>query len=146
MHPVEEYQAIRGDLDCRGLELSAKLWRSQEEEWTSNYYITPATGSSSQLEVRCCTENQHPSEVDLRTPDWAVEVQSLRWVGENMLEWGPFPREARPPGPRLSSPGERERNAVMSIRVGVQYVAVLFSLQLTSHTVKPLVILSNPFK
>ena len=55
--------------------------------WTTNYYITPVTGSSDQL--------------------------------ERMLEWGPCPREARAPGPRLSSPKERERNAVMAIRVGV---------------------------
>ena len=87
--------------------------------WASNYYITPATGSSDQLEMRCCRENQHPAEGALGTPDWAVEVQSLRWVGEKMLEWGPCPREAEPSGPRLSSPGERERNTVMAIRVGV---------------------------
>ena len=29
------------------------------------------------------------------------------------------PTEAGPPGPRLSTPGKRERNAVMAIRVGV---------------------------
>ena len=45
--------------------------------------------------------------------------RKFRSVGEKMQEWGPCPREARPPGPRLSSPGERERNAVMAIRVGV---------------------------
>ena len=62
-----------------------------------------------------------------------------------MLEREACPREAGPPGPRLSSPGERERNAVMAIRVGGQYVAILFGLQLPL-TVKPLVTLSNPFK
>ena len=67
--------------------MSAKLWRSQEEEWTSNYHITRVkTGSQSvggqmswrsgQLVIRCGRENQHPAE------------------------W--------PPGHRLSSPGERE--------------------------------------
>ena len=86
---------------------------SQEEEWASNYYITPATGSSNQLEIRCCRENQHPAEGELRTLDWAVGVESLRLVGEKMLEWGPCPREAGTPGPWLSSPGERERNAVI---------------------------------
>ena len=48
-----------------------------------------------------------------------------------MLEWGPSPREAGPPGPRLSSPGEQERNAVMAIRVGVnilQFCSVSNSL------------------
>ena len=42
------------------------------------------------------------------------------------------------PGPQLSSPGERERNTIMAIRVGGQYAAVLFGLQLPfTH---------NPFK
>ena len=31
--------------------------------WTSNYYITPATGSSGQLERRCWNENHVPAEV-----------------------------------------------------------------------------------
>ena len=30
--------------------------------WMSNYYITPATGSSSQLEKRCWNENHVPAE------------------------------------------------------------------------------------
>ena len=55
--------------------------------WVSNYYITPATGSSDQLERRCCNENHVPAEV------------------------GPL-------GPRLSSPGERERKAMIVRRVG----------------------------
>ena len=53
---------------CRGVELSAKLWRSQEEEWTPNYYITPATGISNQLEWRCGRENHQPAEGALRPP------------------------------------------------------------------------------
>ena len=59
-----------------------------ESRWMSNYYITPVTRSSDQLERRCWNENYVPAE-------------------------------AGPPGPRLSSPGERERNAVMARRVGV---------------------------
>ena len=66
--------------------------------WMSNYYITPATGSSDQLERRCWNENHIP-------------------------------------GARLSSPGERERNAVIARKVGGQYVAVLFSLQLTTYKI-----------
>ena len=54
----------------------------------------------------------------------------IRPVGDKMLDWGTCPREAGPQGPRLSCPGERERNAVMANRVGGQYVAVLFGLQL----------------
>ena len=46
-----------------------------------------------------------------------------------MLEWGPCPRKA---GPRLSSSGERERNAVMSIRVGVNMLQ--FCSFSNSHT------------
>ena len=47
-------------------------------------------------------------------------------------------QQKRPPGLQLSNPGERERNAVMAIRVGGQYVAVLFGLQLplTHNTFK----------
>ena len=56
--------------------------------------------------------------------------RKFKSVGEKMLEWGTCPREAGPPGPRLSSPGERERNAVMAIRVGVNMLQSLFSLQL----------------
>ena len=55
----------------------------------------------------------------------------FRPVGEKMLEWRPCPREAGPPGPRLSNPGERERNAAMAIRVGVnmlQFCSVSNSL------------------
>ena len=54
--------------------------------WMSNYYITPATGSSDQLERKCWNENHVPAE-------------------------------AGPPGPPLSSPGERERKAVIARRV-----------------------------
>ena len=59
-----------------------------------------------------------------------------------MLEWGTCPREAGPPGPRLSSPRERERNAVMAIRMGVnmlQFCSVSNSL---SHSKT----FSNPFE
>ena len=83
----------------------------------SNYYITPATGSSSQLELGCGRENQHPAEGALRPPIEQLQLE-FRSVGEKMLEWGPRPREAGPLGLRLSSPGERERNAVKAIRVG----------------------------
>ena len=117
------------ELDCRGVELRAKLWRLQEEEWSSNYYITPATGSSNQLEIRCCRENQHPAEWALRTPS-----EQFRSVGEKMLEWGPCSREAGPSGPRLSSPGERERNAVMAIRVGVNMLQFCSVSNPLSHT------------
>ena len=71
--------------------------------WASNYYITPATGSSDQLERRCWNENHVPAE-------------------------------AGPPGPRLSSPGEWERKAVIARRVGGQYVGVFVQSSTPSHT------------
>ena len=63
----------------------------------------------------------------------------IRPVGEKMLEWGTCPREAGPPFPRLSSPGERERNAVVAIRVGVnmlQFCSVSNSLSHTTLSIK----------
>ena len=59
--------------------MSAKFWRSQEEEWVSNYYITRVkTGSQSvgdqmswrsdQLEIRCGRENQHPERLGPQAP------------------------------------------------------------------------------
>ena len=53
-----------------------------------------------------------------RGPQAPIEPLKFRSVGEKMLEWGTYPREAGPPSPRLSSPGERERNTAMAIRVG----------------------------
>ena len=102
---------ISGDtLTVEGLnwERIVTLARSR---WTSNYYITPATGSSDQLERRCWNENHVLAE-------------------------------AVPPGPRLSSLGERERNAAMSRRVGVNM------LQFCSVSNSPLTDNSfrNPFK
>ena len=51
-----------------------------------------------------------------------------------MLEWGPCPRKAGPPGPRLSSPEERERNTVMAIRVGVNMLLFCLVPNSLSHT------------
>ena len=42
-----------------------------------------------------------------------------------------------------SSPGDLERKSVIARRVGGQYVALLFSFQLTFHTIIPFVTLSN---
>ena len=36
--------------------------------WTSNCYITPGTGNSRQLEIRCARENQPPAEGARRPP------------------------------------------------------------------------------
>ena len=85
-----------------------------------------------QLVTRCSRESQHPAEWALRPPpDWAVGDQMSWWEDARMRT---CPREAGPPGPRLSSPGERERNTVMANWVGVnmlQFCSVSNSL---SHT------------
>ena len=62
-----------------------------------------------------------------QAPDWAVAV------GEKMLDWGSYPREAGPPGPRLNSLGERERNAIMANRVGVNMLQFCLVSNSLSH-------------
>ena len=106
------WSKISGDnLDCRRVELSIIVTLARGR-WASNYYITPATGNSDQLERRYWNENHVPAE-------------------------------AGPPGPRLSSPGEQERNAAIARRVGgvnmLQFCSVSNS-PLTDNT------FCNPFK
>ena len=102
------------DIDCRRVELSTNVTLTRSR-WSSNYYTTPATGSSDQLERKCWNENHVPAE-------------------------------AGPPGPRLSSPGERERNATVARRVGGSICCS--SVQSPTHfsQIIPFVTLSNPFK
>ena len=71
--------------------------------WMSNYYITPATGSSSHLERRCWNEIHVPAEVGPPGP-WAPRspVEQPRRTGKKRCY------------------GHKSR----------QYVAVLFGLQL----------------
>ena len=62
---------ISGDnLDCRQVELSTNVTLARSR-WVSNYYITPATGSSDQLEWRCWNEEPCPSRS--RAPRAPVE-------------------------------------------------------------------------
>ena len=58
----------------------------------------------------------------------------IRPVGEKMLDWGTWPREAGPPGPRLSSPGEWEKNTVIARRVGVNMLQFCSVSNFLSHT------------
>ena len=104
MHPVEDIRGSGDNLDCRQVELSTNVTLARSR-CVSNYYITPVTGNSVQLERRCWNENHVP-------------------------------------GSRLSSPGERERNAAMTRRVGVNM------LQLCSVSNSPLTqqYLSWPFR
>ena len=101
--------------------------------WSLNYYITQCTGYFISLEIRSVGHKMQqrkpaPSRVGPQAPDWAVAV------GEKMLDWGRCPREAGPPGPRLSSPGERERNAVMANRVGFNMLQLYSVSNSLSHT------------
>ena len=89
-----------------------------------------------QLETRCGRESQHPAE---GLSSCRSDQLGIRRVGEKMLDWGTCPREAGPPGPRLSSPGESERNVVMANRVGVnmlQFCSVSNSLSHTTLSIK----------
>ena len=86
-----------------------------------------------QLETRCSRESQHPAEWALRPSIERLQLE-FRIVGEKMLEWGTYPREAGPPGPLLSSPGEWERNAVVAIRVGVNMLQFCLVSNSLSHT------------
>ena len=115
-HTVEDIRGLGDNLDCRRVELSTNVTVARSR-WTSNYHITPATGSSDQLERRCWNENQVPAEA--RPPDPQAPVEQHRRTGKKC--WY----------------GQKS---------GGQYVAVLLSLQLTSHKVKPFVTILNPFK
>ena len=116
--------------------MSAKLWRSQEEEWTSN--ITRVkTGSKSvwrsdELETRCGRESQHPAEWALRPPIEQLLLERRCWK-ENMSQRGWVPR------PPVEQPGEQERNTVMAVGVGVnmlQFCSVSNSLSHTTLSIK----------
>ena len=60
------------NLDCRRVELSANVTLVRGR-WMSNYYITPGTGSSDQLERRCWNENHVTAEAGPQAPGWAVQ-------------------------------------------------------------------------
>ena len=69
--------------------------------------------------------------------------RKFRSVGEKMLEWEPCPIRGWVPRPPVEQPRRTGKKYYYSLKSGGQYVAVLFSLQLTSHTVKPFITLSN---
>ena len=114
MHPVEEYQNITLTVD--GLN-ECDLWRSQEEEWALNYYITQCTGSSiswrqdavekastqqcgpsgprlsscswisDELEIRYSRENQHSERLGPQASGWAAQ-ENGKEMRSWPLEWG----------------------------------------------------------
>ena len=88
-----------------------------------------------QLETRCGRESQHPAEGALRPPieSWESDELEIRCSRETSTQRG------WAPGPRLSSPGERERNTLMANRVGVimlQFCSVSNSLSHTTLSIK----------
>ena len=100
-------------------------------------YNSVRTGSQlvwrpDQLETRCGRESQHQAEGALRPPINQFGDQTSWREDAGMRTCH---REAGLQGPPLSSPAERERNAVMASRVGVnmlQFCSVSNSL---SHTI-----------
>ena len=132
MHPVEELQSIT--LTGDGLN-ECNLWRPQVESarWTIIYWVH---WKFNQLETRCGRESQHPAEGALLPPIERFEDQTS-WREDAGMRT--CLREAGLPGPRLSSPGERERNAVMANRVGVnmlQFCSVSNSISHTTLSIK----------
>ena len=110
--------------------MSVKLWRSQEEEWTSNYYITRVkTGSRAvwrldELETRCGRESQHPAEWALRPRIEQLQLERRCWIEEHVPE-------TLGPKPPVELPRRTRKNVVMAIRVGVnmlQFCSVSNSL------------------
>ena len=111
--------------------------------WTLNYYITQCTENliSWRLDAveKASTQQSGLSGPWLSSCSWRSDQLGIRSVGEKMLDWGTCPKEAGPPGPRLSRPGEQERNAVMANRVGVnmlQFCSVSNSLSHTTLSIK----------
>ena len=106
----------RGSIECEIVTLAGS-------RWVSNYYITPATGSSDQMAFRAWSQcsrsscgNQLSAErLGPQAPGWAAQEN-----GKEIL--------------------------LYSQKSGGQYVEDLFSLQLPSHTVKPFVTLSNKMR
>ena len=125
MHLVEEYQDIIALTEDRLNE--CEIVTPTRRRYTLNYYITQCTGNSiswgsGELETRCSreasTQQSGPSGLRLSSCSWRSDQLGIRRVGDKTLDWGTCPREAGPLGPRLSSPGERKRNAVVAIGVG----------------------------
>ena len=117
MHPVEEYQdiitlTVDGLNECEIVTLAGR-----------------------RVDVKLL---YNPGE-DRKTVSWRSDELEAVAVGEKMLERGTCPRKAGPSGPRLSIPGERERNTVMAIRVEVnmlQFCSFSNSLSNTTLSIK----------
>ena len=84
-----------------------------------------------QLETRCGREDQHSAEWALRPPIEQFGDQTS-WRQDAVEKTST--QRGWTPGPRLSSPGERERNAVMANRVGVNMLQFSSISNSLSHT------------
>ena len=104
-----------------------------------NYYITRCKQEVSELEIRRAgdqkslrqdvVEKATTQQKGPRDPRLSFGDQTRWW--QDVVEKASTQQKAEPPGPRLSSPGERERHTVMSGGAGeVNMLQSLFSLQL----------------
>ena len=105
-----------GDLDCRGVELSANC-------------------------------DAHRKLVDVKLL-YNPSNRKFRSVGEKILEWEPCSSRGWAPRPPVEQPRKTGKKGCDSQKSWgeVNMLQSLFGLQLTSHTVKPFVTLSNPFE
>ena len=116
---------------------------STRRRWVLNNYITLCTGNSiswrQDAVEKASTQQGGPSGPRLSSCSWRSGQLGIRRVGDKMRQWKPACREAGPPDPRLSSPGERERNAVIANRVRanmLQFCSVSNSLSHTTLSIK----------
>ena len=88
-----------------------------------------------------CNANKKKVDVELlyNSVHRKFNQLGIRRVGSKMQQGKTSTQQSGPPGPRLSSPGERERNAIMTIRVDVnmfQFCSVSNSLSHTTLSIK----------
>ena len=114
--------------------------------WMSNNYITWVKTGSQSVGDKMRVREPSPSRGGPSGP----RLSSCSWSSEPQMSWredaGMRTMSQRGSPPPVEQPRRTEKKRCSGHKSGGQYVAVLFSLQLTSHTVKPLVTLSNPFK
>ena len=127
----------------------------------TNVAYWPPTRSSCQKK-KCTCVNNRCIRSKISDQGMALAVDGLNWVGveqlynprgskfrsvgEKMLEWEPCPSRGWAPRPPVELSRRTGMKGCDSHKNRGQYIAVLFSLQLTSYTIIPFVTLSNPFK
>ena len=97
--------------------------------------LTPSRHFSLSFIASFSTQQRGPSGPPIEQLEFRASGElERRWWNDKHV-----PTEAGPPGSRLSSPGEREINAVIAIRVGVnmlQFCSVFNSLSHTTLSMK----------